>query len=105
MVYRQQSSAHTILVASGYLVLILFALATALTVIDTAVWWLDGPRYTHAMWFSDRMDRINEDDKLRALIEQERTERERALQALREQPTGRMSDCALSQIDYLHHPH
>lgn len=51
------------------LVLILFALATALTVIDTIVWWRDGPRYTHAHWFGDRMDRINEDDKLRARIE------------------------------------
>ena len=67
-------------------VLLVFALATALTVLDTVVWWRDGPRYTHAHWYGDRMDRINEDDKLRALIEQERTERERALQALREQP-------------------
>ena len=65
-------------------VLLVFALATALTVLDTVVWWRDGPRYTHAMWYADRMDRINEDDKLRALIEQERAERERALQALRD---------------------
>ena len=36
------------------------------------------------MWFEDRMDRIREDDKLRALIEQERAERELALQALRD---------------------
>lgn len=50
-------------------VLLVFALATALTVIDTIVWWLDGPRYVHRMWFEDRMDRINEDDKLRARIE------------------------------------
>ena len=50
-------------------VLILFALATAMTVIDTIVWWLDGPRYTHRMWHEDRMDRIREDDKLRARIE------------------------------------
>ena len=61
------------------IVLILFALVTAMTVIDTIVWWLDGPRYIHRMWFEDRMDRINEDDKLRALITQERTEREQAL--------------------------
>lgn len=61
------------------IVLILFALVTAMTVIDTIVWWLDGPRYIHRMWFEDRMDRINEDDKLRALIVQERAERERAL--------------------------
>lgn len=66
------------------IVLILFAMATALTVIDTALWWLDGPRYVHRMWFEDRMDRIREDDKLRALIEQERAERELALQALRD---------------------
>ena len=65
-------------------VLLVFALATALTVLDTVVWWRDGPRYTHAHWYGDRMDRINEDDKLRALIEQERTERERSLQALRD---------------------
>lgn len=50
-------------------VLLVFALATALTVLDTLVWWRDGPRYTHAMWFEDRMDRIREDDKLRARIE------------------------------------
>ncbi len=50
-------------------VLILFALATAMTVIDTIVWWLDGPRFTHRHWFGDRMDRIREDDKLRARIE------------------------------------
>jgi hypothetical protein len=50
-------------------VLMVFALATALTVLDTVVWWRDGPRYTHAMWFADRMDRIREDDKLRARIE------------------------------------
>lgn len=61
------------------IVLILFALVTAMTEIDTIVWWLDGPRYIHRMWFEDRMDRINEDDKLRALIVQERAERERAL--------------------------
>jgi hypothetical protein len=52
------------------IVLIVFALATALTVLDTIVWWRDGPRYTHAMWFADRMDRINEDDQLRERIEQ-----------------------------------
>ena len=50
-------------------VLLVFALATALTVLDTLVWWRDGPRYTHVHWFGDRMDRINEDDKLRARIE------------------------------------
>ena len=65
-------------------VLLVFALATALTVVDTVIWWRDGPRYTHRMWFEDRMDRIREDDKLRALIEQERAERELALQALRD---------------------
>ena len=65
-------------------VLLVFALATSLTVLDTVIWWRDGPRYTHAMWFADRMDRIREDDNLRALIEQERAERELALQALRD---------------------
>lgn len=50
-------------------VLLVFALATALTVLDTVIWWRDGPRYTHSMWFADRMDRIREDDKLRARIE------------------------------------
>lgn len=50
-------------------VLLVFALATALTVLDTLVWWRDGPRYTHALWYADRMDRINEDDKLRKRIE------------------------------------
>ena len=41
----------------------------SLTVLDTVVWWKDGPRYTHRMWFADRMDRIREDDKLRVRIE------------------------------------
>lgn len=50
-------------------VLLVFTTATALTVVDTVIWWRDGPRYTHAMWFADRMDRIREDDKLRARIE------------------------------------
>ena len=50
-------------------VLLVFALATSLTVLDTVIWWRDGPRYTHAMWYADRMDRIREDDKLRARIE------------------------------------
>ncbi len=72
-------SALTIKGRWAAIVLILFALVTAMTVIDTIVWWLDGPRYIHRMWFEDRMDRINEDDKLRALIVQERAERERAL--------------------------
>ncbi len=50
-------------------ILLVFALATSLTVLDTVIWWRDGPRYTHAMWYADRMDRIREDDKLRARIE------------------------------------
>ena len=49
----------------AYWVLVLFALSTALTIIDTVLWHFDGPRYTHRMWFADRMDRINEDQKLK----------------------------------------
>lgn len=50
-------------------VLLVFAMATSLTVLDTVIWWRDGPRYTHAMWFADRMDRIRGDDELRERIE------------------------------------
>lgn len=65
-------------------VLLVFAMATALTVLDTVVWWRDGPRYTHRMWHEDRMDRIREDDKLRARIE--------ALEARRSVSHGFMAD-------------
>ena len=65
-------------------VLLVFATATALTVVDTVIWWRDGPRFTHAHWFGDRMDRINEDDKLRDLIRNERDARKQETSELRE---------------------
>ncbi len=65
-------------------VLLVFALAASLTVLDTVIWWKDGPRFTHAHWFGDRMDRINEDDKLRDLIRNERDARKQETLELRE---------------------
>jgi hypothetical protein len=57
--------------------LVLWAFAVALTVIDTLIWWQDGPRYTHAMWYQDRLDRIRGDDALRLEIAELRAQVER----------------------------
>jgi len=48
--------------------LVIFCSLCAIVIIDTAAHWLDGPRYTHTMWYHDRLDRINEDHKLQVQI-------------------------------------
>lgn len=65
-------------------VLLVFAMATSLTVLDTVIWWRDGPRYTHRMWYEDRMDRIRGDDELRARIEAEARQRQADMNAVRD---------------------
>lgn len=52
----------------AFWVLIVLALINSIAVIHVFLNSLDGPLYTHRMWFEDRMDRINEDQKLRDLI-------------------------------------
>ena len=65
-------------------VLLVFAMATSLTIVDTVVWWRDGPRYTHRMWYEDHMDRIRGDDELRARIEAEARQRQADMNAVRD---------------------
>jgi hypothetical protein len=50
--------------------LILFCTLCAIVIIDHIKWHLDGPRYTHRMWYHDRLDRINEDHKLQIQIDE-----------------------------------
>lgn len=50
--------------------LVLFCSASAIVVIDTIIWWQNGPRYTHEMWYHDRIARINEEHKLQIQIDE-----------------------------------
>lgn len=55
--------------------LLIFCTLIGLMIIDTIIWHSDGgPKYTHDMWYQDRLDRINEDDKLRIQIIELRNE-------------------------------
>lgn len=65
MIMNDNSKPHRPVNRAAYVVLIIFALALSLTTIKVVIWGFDGPRYTHRMWFEDRMDRINEDQKIK----------------------------------------
>lgn len=50
--------------------LVLFCAAIAVVIIDHTIMHFNGPMYTHEMWYQDRLDRINEDDKLQIQIDE-----------------------------------
>lgn len=50
--------------------LVLFCSISAVVMIDHFRWHLDGPRYTHRMWYEDRLARIDEEIKLQVQIDE-----------------------------------